>query len=169
MDSGTTLTFIVVFGTVGICCTLVVLKTWVLRRQLAPAAGGWAMISGCLLVLTLLVAADGSAEHEEREYRTRGFITADHRAAEQARIDKLHKWIGPALERYRSERGVYPPTIEAAGIRTPMTRYGPLYYYSSGSKREPWYLLSFGDIERLGFSADWDSRTQKWTMVEVHF
>jgi hypothetical protein len=155
MDSETALMLIVIFGTVAIGCTLVVLKTWVLRRRLHPNAGRWSMLSGFLLLVTFLVAANGFAEHE--------------RAAEQARVDRMRGFIAPVLERYRSEHGMYPPKLETAGIPAPMTRYGRLYYYSSGSKREPWYLLSFGDIQKDRFSSDWDSRSGKWTVVELDF
>lgn len=169
MDSETALTFIVVFGTAAIFSTLVVLKTWVLRRRLHPVAGGWAMMSGCLLVLGMLVAADGSAEYGQAEHRIFRYGAKAHRTAEQARVDEMRRWIAPVLERYRSEHGVYPPKLETAGIPAPMTRYGRLYYYASRSRSDPWYLLSFGDIERDRFSADWDSRTGKWTLVQLDF
>jgi hypothetical protein len=67
----------------------------------------------------------------------------------------------------RTSRG--KPFGGGTRIRTPVTRYGPLHYYGSSERSNPWYLISFGDIERHRFSADWDSRKQAWTMVELDF
>jgi hypothetical protein len=168
MDTETTLLFVTCFGIAAALCTIVVLMHWVRRRRIPPVAGGWAAACAAVVVLTLMAAPrDGAAV--QAEYRTARYNTSGRRAAEQARVDELHRWIGPALEQYRSGRGVYPPTLEAAGIRTPMTRYGPLYYYSTGSRSDAWYLLSFGDIERHRFSADWDSRTKRWTVTSFSF
>jgi hypothetical protein len=121
------------------------------------------------VVLTLLVAEPRDGAAGQPVYRTAWYNTGAHRAAERARVDEMRRWIAPALEQYRTERGVYPPTLEAAGVATPMTRYGPLYYYSTGSGSDAWYLLSFGDIQRHRFSADWDSRTKKWTTTSYGF
>jgi hypothetical protein len=151
MDPGTTLMFVVLFGTVAICCCLVVLKAWILERRLPAGPGGWAMASAIVMALTLATAAPA------------------YHSAEQARVDAMHRQFAPALERYRKTHGEYPSTLQEAGIATPQTRYGPLHYYGSRSETDPWYLISFGDIERHRFSADWDSRTRKWTLVGLDF
>jgi hypothetical protein len=193
-----TLTFVVVFGLAGIGWTVIALIDWLRYRRLPRAIGGLAVASTAVVMISLMTAeprhgvirrmpesvrrpepppqygvlrrvSKPRSSRRKPEYRTRRYNTGRHRAAEQARVDELHRWIGPALEQYRQGRGVYPPTLEAAGIGTPMTRFGPLYYYSSGSKSEPWYLLSFGDIEMHRFSADWDSRTKRWTVTSLSF
>jgi hypothetical protein len=97
--------------------------------------------------------------------RTRWSGIVAERLAEQSRVDDMHRQFAPALEQYRQTHGRYPSTLEAAGIETPVTRYGPLHYYGTGT----WYLISFGDIERDRFSSDWDSRKQAWRLDELDF
>jgi hypothetical protein len=188
MSPETTLILILLFGTAGIVSSLVVLKTWLLERRIPRVAGGWVMCTTALLV-TGLLAAHYSAPQRVPEYGATGpaaepgatapvprysapwyrtpFSSAA--VAEQVRVDAMHRQFAPALEEYRQTHGVYPPTLKDAGIRTPVTRYGPLHYYGSSERSNPWYLISFGDIERHRFSADWDSRKQAWTMVELDF
>jgi hypothetical protein len=187
-----TLMFVVLFGLAGTCWTVMVLIAWLRHRRLPRSIGGLAIASTAVVMITLNTAepeygvlrrlsesgsprrapeagrAEPPPEYRGRrwapEYR-RPSWTAEQTAAEQARVDEMHRRFAPTLEQYRTARGTYPPTLAMAGIETPMTRYGPLYYYSSGSKRDPWYLISFGDIETHLFSADWDSRTQQWTVT----
>jgi hypothetical protein len=65
---------------------------------------------------------------------------------EARRIDRAHAEFAPVLETYRRQHGAYPPTLEAAGIPTPRTRYGPLRYSAEvGSAGVPQYHLGFGD------------------------
>lgn len=186
-----TLAFILVLGTVGIASSLFVLKTWLLERRMPRVAGGWVMCTSALL-MTGLLAAYYSAPGRGLDYRaggpaaepganppvprysapwlrTRWSGIVAERLAEQTRVDEMHRQFAPALEQYRLAHGVYPPTLEDAGIETPVTRYGPLHYYGSSEKSDPWYLISFGDIERDRFSADWDSRKRAWRLDELDF
>jgi hypothetical protein len=79
-------------------------------------------------------------------------------AAEHRRVEKVVAELAPVLERYRQEHGEYPPTLQAAGIPTPQTLYGPLRY-RSGREYDglPIYEVSFGDYDRNGFAASYSS------------
>ncbi|HEX6368741.1 MAG TPA: hypothetical protein VF006_07410 [Longimicrobium sp.] len=168
MSSETLLVFIVVFGTAATGCSVVVLKTWLQQRRLPRVAGGWATACTVVLFISLIAAApEHSAARWASEYPVERYGTAEYIVPEQLRVDSMHWQFAPALELYRQTHGVYPSALEDAGIATPMTQYGPLYYYySSRSKLDPWYLISFGDIETHRFSSDWDSRSQRWSVVE---
>jgi hypothetical protein len=177
MSPGTTLMLILVFGSAAIGFSLVVLKTWLLEHRLPRVAGGWAACTTAILLTGLLAAHHSAPDRGPGDanspwvpqYRTAWYRSARYVTPEQRRVDRMHRQFGPALEMYRQTHGKYPPTLEDVGIATPLTHYGPLYYYSSGSRRDPWYLISFGDIERHHFSADWDSRTQEWNVVKLDF
>jgi hypothetical protein len=186
MSPETTLIIILVFGTAAIASSLVVLKTWLLERRMAPVAYGWAVCTTAVLMAGLLAAhysapqrleyrATGGAPQRDVAptvprysapwLRSRWSGIVAERLAEQSRVDDMHRKFAPALEQYRQTHGKYPPTLEDAGIETPVTRYGPLHYYGTGT----WYLISFGDIERDRFSSDWDSRKRTWSLVELDF
>lgn len=187
MSPETTLILLLVFGTAGIASSLVVLKTWLLERRIPPVASGWATCTTALLVTSLLAAHYSAPDRGPKSgvvervpepgptrpvprysapwLRTRWLGGMAGRMAEQTRVDEMHRQFAPALEQYRQAHGAYPPTLEDAGIQTPETRYGRLHYYGTGT----WYLISFGDIERDRFSADWDSRKRAWSMVELDF
>jgi len=79
-------------------------------------------------------------------------------AGEVERVKALQAEFAPALETYRREHGAYPATLEAVGIETPETKYGPLQYRAyvdqSGNAM---YSLSMGDYFQNGFVAFWDS------------
>jgi hypothetical protein len=55
----------------------------------------------------------------------------------------------PAIERYHSEHGVYPQTLEAAGVSTPKTRWGHWQY---ATLPDGTYQLSVGKYDRHGFT-----------------
>jgi uncharacterized protein (TIGR03382 family) len=156
MNPEATLALVVVSGTAAAWCALVVLKAWVLRRRLPHAAGGWALVSAGLMIFVLAAAVPD-------------YGVAEYILPEQNRVDEMHRRLTPALERYRQAHGMYPASLQKAGIETPMTNFGPLHYYGSDSKDDPWYLISFGDIERDRFSADWDSRWGTWSIVKLDF
>jgi hypothetical protein len=82
---------------------------------------------------------------------------------EHDRIERLHAQFAPALERYRQDHGAYPPTLEAAGIATPRTKYGPLRYTPGRAKDgTPAYSIAFGDYFLNEFTAWWDSESREW-------
>ncbi|HEX6372153.1 MAG TPA: hypothetical protein VF006_24765 [Longimicrobium sp.] len=89
-----------------------------------------------------------------------GYDASEHRRAEQ-----VVAGFAPTLERYRQEHGEYPPNLQAAGIATPQTLYGPLRYrtwreYDGLSI----YEVSFGDYDRNGFVATYNSLGEKWSL-----
>jgi hypothetical protein len=179
------LVLLVFFGLAGIFWTLLTAAVWVRRRSLPLIPGGLA--ATCTVFIAILLVAGepgysvetGTSEYsaETTEYggemgtpayslevQTQGDMEDarawSRTARERARVDQLRREFAPALERYRQANGQYPSTLEEAGVRTVYTSYGSLYYYGSD-----WYLISFGDPSRDGFTADWDSRTQKWTVT----
>lgn len=197
MGSELTLVFVVLFGLSAIWWTMMVLMDWLRHRRLQQSFGVLAMTSTAVVLLSLAVAqsedgvlrrmpeSDAPARTAESgppkpkpensgsrwvsEARRIIAPAQEYSPAEQGRVDEMHRQFAPALERYRQTHGSYPGTLEKAGIETPTTRYGPLYYYGTGSEADTWYLISFGDIERDRFSADWDSRTRRWNVVELDF
>lgn len=85
-------------------------------------------------------------------------IPPGYDAREARRIERLHAEFAPVLEQYRRRNATYPPTLEAAGIPTPQTRYGPLeYYVRTDSTGMPEYTVRFGDYYYNGFTASWTS------------
>ncbi|HEX2076920.1 MAG TPA: hypothetical protein VHG08_04400 [Longimicrobium sp.] len=90
-------------------------------------------------------------------------LPARYDAAEHDGIKDVHAGFAPALERYRQAHGEYPPTLEAAGIATPQTRYGPLRYRSGRAEDgAAFYSVGFGDWWGNGFDAYFDSRKGTW-------
>lgn len=83
--------------------------------------------------------------------------------AEQDRVARLHAEFAPALEQYRQTHGDYPPTLQAAGIATPATEYGPLRYLPQRSEEGTlFYEISFGDYYDNGFTASFRSDRKTW-------
>jgi hypothetical protein len=142
-----------VLGAIGtIFWTVVALALWVWRRRTPRVTGGLALASAALVVVSLVTQAPVWS------------------AAEQAKVDEMRQEITPALERYRQAHGAYPPTLEAAGVKPPQTRYGPLrYHVGRVQPTPPYYSLSFGDAQTNGFVAHWDSKTGEWTRDEFDF
>jgi hypothetical protein len=86
---------------------------------------------------------------------------------QRARVESIRRQeIAPALERYWRTHGKYPATLEEAGLQTPRTPYGPLRYSGSVSERPRWYVISFGTPRVNRFRADWDSRSERWTIIK---
>jgi hypothetical protein len=87
-----------------------------------------------------------------------GYDTSEHRRVEQVVAE-----FAPALERYRQAHGEYPPTLQAAGIATPQTAYGPLRYRTwRTTDGISIYEVSFGDYDRNGFIASFNSDRKTW-------
>jgi hypothetical protein len=83
--------------------------------------------------------------------------------AEQDRVARLHAQFAPALERYRQAHGDYPPTLQAAGIATPATEYGPLRYnVHRNEEGTVFYEISFGGYFDNGFTASFRSDRKTW-------
>lgn len=192
------LVLLVFFGLAGIFWTVLTAAVWLSRRSLPLLPGGLAATCTVFIVI-LLVAGEPEYSGETSEYSAgtpeygAGTGTPEYSAGtetlpysleiqspaerddarawartapERARVDRLHQqWYASSLERYRQANGRYPSTLEQVGFRTPDTPHGPLHYYGGGD----WYLISFGDPSRDGFSADWDSRTQKWIVTAFQF
>ncbi len=115
---------------------------WIVRRRMPRASLGFA--GACLAVGMMAVVAMPPGYSED----------------ETKRIERLHADFAPVLEAYRGEHGVYPPTLEAAGISTPQTQYGPLRYHPLRDENgRPAYDLSFGDYDLNGFTASWSNRS----------
>lgn len=118
----------------------VALLRWIAHRRLPRVP---LRMAGVSLVFALVFTAVSPPGYSEGEAR---------------RIDRAHAEFAPVLEAYRRQHGAYPPTLEAAGIPTPQTRYGPLRYSADvDSAGVPRYHLGFGDYGRNGFSAGWSS------------
>jgi hypothetical protein len=178
MGSELTLVFVVLFGVSAIWWTMMVLTDWLRHRRLQRSFGVLAMASATVVFLSLAVAQrDDGRPRTKPEYsaprwtseRSPPRQTSEQTAAQQAQVDEMRRQFAPTLERYRQTHGYYPATLEEAGIATPVTLYGPLHYYGSQSEADAWYLISFGDIETDRFSADWDSRSGRWSVVELDF
>lgn len=140
---------LVVIGAVAAVSTLfwalaaVLVWTWSKRRPLIT--GGLAAASALTVIGSMSLMPPGYSQ------------------SERERIEQLHAQFAPALERYRQTHGDYPPTLEAAGIATPLTRYGPLEYEVRREKDgTPVYSVGYGDYITNGFSAWWSSDKRKW-------
>lgn len=142
-----------ILGAVGtIFWGFVALALWLWRRRTPRVTGGLALASAALLVFSLVTEAPVWT------------------AGEQAKVEAMRQELAPALERYRQAHGEYPPTLEAAGLKPPQTRYGPLEYFRGRSEQGvTHYSVSFGDPQLNGFNAIWESRTGEWTRVEFDF
>jgi hypothetical protein len=94
-----------------------------------------------------------------------GEVPPGYNASEHRRVEQVHAQFAPALERYRQAHGEYPPTLQAAGIETPETMYGPLRYRTwRSSDGISMYEVSFGDYDRNGFVASLNSMGQEWSL-----
>ena len=157
---------LLVTGLAAIMCLSVWLHALFTQRGSASFPG---VMAGVFAVIFLA----GLRKDEPTSYDPRALGPGEQarRAiqAEVARVDSLHRGFAPALEQYRQEHGTYPDSLQDAGIPIPSTRYGPLHYYGSSSKQNVWYLISFGDPGKDDFQADWDSRKQKWVVLESDF
>lgn len=120
---------------------LAAVTLWIVDRR-APRLS--LTMTAVSLAFTLACAATIPPGYDKREAR---------------RIEALHAGFAPVLEAYRRQHGTYPPTLEAAGIATPQTRYGPMRYhvYRTVDGR-PWYELSFGDYGENGFVRFWHNK-----------
>jgi hypothetical protein len=132
-------------GLVALLAGVAALAVWIRRRRMPWLAGGVSAVAAAAALVCLVSMPPGYSR------------------AERERVERLHAEFAPALERYRQAHGDYPPTLEAAGIATPQTRYGPLEY---GARREkdgaPTYSIGYGDYIQNGFSAWWDSKSKTW-------
>jgi hypothetical protein len=64
-----------------------------------------------------------------------------------------------AVERYRSDHGEYPPTLEAAGVSPLRTQYGRWKY---GRTADGGFALKVGDYGRDEFEMRWSYREKRW-------
>jgi hypothetical protein len=126
---------------------LVALVVRVGYRRTPWLSGGLAIVSVLVVIGTTMAMAPGYDE------------------GERERVERLHARFAPTLERYRQAHGEYPPTLEAAGIPTPTTLYGPLRYDVRREKDGmSVYTIGFGDYGVNGFTTWWDSRTSGWSL-----
>lgn len=138
-----------VFTLAAMLFGVMALVVWLRHRRTPWFPGGMAAAS-VLVVIACMVA-----------------MPPAYHPAEQQRIDRLHQQFAPALERYRQTHGDYPPTLEAAGIATPRTEYGPLRYHPHRSKEGViFYEISFGDYYQNGFTASFRSDRKTWYLDE---
>ena len=132
-------------GLVALVAGLIAVVNWLVEGRTPWKSGGVTIVAAAVLLVCARVTPPG------------------YSADERVRVERLHAEFAPALERYRQAHGGYPPTLEAAGIATPQTEYGPLEYHTwRTDKDEPAYSVSFGDYARNGFTAYFDSRLGKW-------
>jgi hypothetical protein len=138
-------------GFVGVALVsgIIALVSWRVNRRKPWVAGGIAAVSVALVVALEMAMPPG------------------YRPAERRRIERLHAQFAPTLERYRKTHGEYPPTLEAAGIATPDTPYGPLRYTRERARDgSPSYSIAFGDYYQNGFTASWESESGEWYLDE---
>jgi hypothetical protein len=64
-----------------------------------------------------------------------------------------------AIEKYRDSHGVYPPTLEAAGLTPPQTRFRPWRY---DLRPDGSFQIAIGDYGRDGFVLFWTSQNKSW-------
>lgn len=149
MDLVIRATLALAFAGVALVCGVLALVRWRERRRLP-----WLTVAGAAVSLALAVALEVS-------------MPPEYSRDEQHRIERLHAQFAPVLERYRQAHGEYPPTLQAAGIATPATRYGPLQYTPRrATDGTPAYSIAFGDYFRNGFSAWWESESGKWHLAD---
>lgn len=140
---------LMVIGAVAAVSTLfwilAAVLVWMRSRRRPLITGGLAAASALTVITSMAMMPPGYSQ------------------SERERIEQLHARFAPALERYRQAHGDYPPTLEAAGIPTPQTRYGPLEYHVRRQKDgTPAYSVGYGDYITNGFSAWWSSDTKSW-------
>jgi len=61
-----------------------------------------------------------------------------------------------AIERYKKEDGVYPTSLEAAGINAPKSRWGDWQYFR---RSDGTYVLFMGDYAEHHFTLYWTPRS----------
>lgn len=137
----------ILFGLVALFSGLAFLMALVMQRRVSRRAIATGLVSVAVVIGCVMASPPG------------------FRPAERDRVDQLHARFAPALERYRQAHGDYPPTLEAAGIATPTTMYGPLRYQryrlDDGTR---YYEISFGDYYRNGFTASFNSSRAAWSL-----
>lgn len=145
MDFFTNSALIFIFGLAALFSGVIALGSLVWQRRLAPIPAVCGAVSVAVVIACMVTMPPG------------------YEPGERERVERLHASIAPTLERYRQTHGAYPPTLEAAGIKTPETRYGQLHYEA---RREndgtPVYSISFGHYLNNGFVTWWDSDSRKW-------
>jgi hypothetical protein len=132
-------------GLVALAAGALAISIWVRKRRIAWLSGGISAVAAAAAFGCMVAMPPG------------------YQPAEQERVERLHAQFAPALERYRQRHGEYPPTLEAAGIQTPQTRYGPLRYAASRTG-EAYYEISFGNYTENGFTSFYNSRHGKWQL-----
>jgi hypothetical protein len=136
---------VMIFGLVALLSALGGLVVLVVDRRVSRIALRTGAVSAAVLIGCMLTMPPG------------------YSPGEQERVEQLHARFAPALERYRETHGDYPPTLEAAGIATPTTEYGPLRYRRHRSREgTAYYEVSFGDYYDNGFTAFFNSERSKW-------
>lgn len=147
MGSVIAMALVAMFGLVALLAGALAISIWIRKRRIAWLSGGISAVAAAAAFGCMVAMPPG------------------YRAAEQERMERLHAQFAPALEQYRQQHGEYPPTLEAAGIQTPRTRYGPLRYTAGRAKDgTAYYGLAFGDYNDNGFAAFFDSREGTWSL-----
>jgi type II secretory pathway pseudopilin PulG len=132
-------------GLVALLAGALAISIWIRKRRIAWLSGGISAAAAAVAFGCMVAMPPG------------------YQPAEQERVERLHAQFAPALEQYRRQHGAYPPTLEAAGIQTPQTRYGPLRYQASRTG-EAYYEISFGNYTENGFTSFFNSRHGKWQL-----
>jgi hypothetical protein len=145
MDPMVGTALVMIFGLVTLASGLIALVVVIVARRVSRPATATAIVSAAVVMGCLMAIPPG------------------YHPSEQKRVERLHAAFAPALERYRQTHGDYPPTLEAAGIATPQTEYGPLHYNTHISTEGTlYYEVSFGDYYDNGFTASFSSDRGEW-------
>lgn len=145
MDPVIAMALVAMFGLVALLAGALAISIWFRKRRIAWLSGGISAVAAAAAFGCMVAMPPG------------------YQPAEQARVERLHAQFAPALEQYRQRHGEYPPTLEAAGIQTPRTRYGPLRY-TAGRKDGVYYEISFGNYTENGFTSFFNSRQGTWQL-----
>ena len=81
--------------------------------------------------------------------------------ARQAQIVLQGFGLLESIEQYRRHYGVYPLSLEDAGIPVPNTLFGPFHYEPNNQSSATSYILRVGDYAKNGFESWWDSQQPK--------
>jgi hypothetical protein len=147
MDPFTAAALIFIFGLAGLASGVVAAGLLVRQRRISRVAVASGAVSAAVVIGCLMA------------------MPPRYSQAERDRVAQLHAGFAPVLERYRQTHGDYPPTLEAAGIETPQTEYGPLQYRRErSSEGTPQYSISFGHYVNNGFVTWWDSDSRTWSL-----